>query len=214
LRATDDDGQTGEDTVNLQVGISAPILVFPINGDLNISITPPQDTLRWNAIVGATGYNLQVSNDSMFSSLITLGRDTIVDTFGVIYQALTNGTYYWRVRARNTGGWGDWSEVWSFTATTTPSTTLISPANGTIIDYDSCAYSVQWNMVPNASSYQFQLDTSLDFSSVIIDYNTGMEPYWHTNCVLVHGTKYYWRVRVQNVYGWSNWSDVWYFIRP
>jgi len=68
--------------------------------------------LRWMRVTWATGYEVQVSKNSAFTgaSIIPQTADQLSYTYTA--SPLTNGTYYWRVRA--TGGAGTWSSVESF----------------------------------------------------------------------------------------------------
>jgi len=94
------------DTESLPV---SPALSSPSNNATGISTNP---TLLWSSSSAATSYHVQLSTLSDFSS-------TLVDQSGLAstsYQAsgLLNGTYYWRVRARNAAGPSAWSAVWQF----------------------------------------------------------------------------------------------------
>ena len=73
-------------------------------------------TLHWNRLSGAVDYEVQVDDSAAFTLPLTF--TTIVSNSGLstTISSLPNGTYYWRVRARNTdAGWGAWSIVESFT---------------------------------------------------------------------------------------------------
>jgi Gametolysin peptidase M11 len=67
-------------------------------------------TLTWGRITWATGYQLQIDDNSNLSSPFdtpTIDGNTLEYTT----QALVNGTYYWRVRALPNG---DWSAIQRF----------------------------------------------------------------------------------------------------
>jgi len=67
----------------------------PANGANNIPVTP---TFVWNPVVGATTYELVVSDDPTFK-IITFSRTSTQPVFATD-EALAYGTvYYWRVRA-------------------------------------------------------------------------------------------------------------------
>jgi Tol biopolymer transport system component len=65
-------------------------------------------TLTWNAVSWAEEYEVQVADNSGFNS-----ATSYFAAAGVLNYDLTppeNGTYYWRVRARNIANvWGSWS---------------------------------------------------------------------------------------------------------
>jgi hypothetical protein len=68
----------------------------------------------WRALSGATAYYVQIASDIAFTGII-IGAN-VSDTVYVPAQSLNNGTYYWRVRAKNERNiWGDWSDasIWT-----------------------------------------------------------------------------------------------------
>jgi fibronectin type 3 domain-containing protein len=66
-------------------------------------------TLSWDAVDGADSYNIQISTTKVFSP------DSIVRAFATTSSSanekLPPGNYYWRVRAENKCGSGDWSDI-------------------------------------------------------------------------------------------------------
>ncbi|HWA05235.1 MAG TPA: T9SS type A sorting domain-containing protein [Ignavibacteria bacterium] len=67
----------------------------------------------WNKSTGAQTYRLQVSQDSLFSSLV-LNDSTLVDSTIVVTNLTTNKYYWWRVNAKNAFGTSPYSSVWKF----------------------------------------------------------------------------------------------------
>ncbi len=88
-----------------------PTLRHPGNTQPNL---PTTFTVRWDSSAGATNYHLQVSVSSLFLST-AVDDSTITTTSHKIGPLLNNTTYYWRVRARNSGGTSAFSSTWSFT---------------------------------------------------------------------------------------------------
>ena len=87
-----------------------PLLAGPAYGSTN---QPLSFTLAWNASERAEFYSLQVSTQTDFSTTI-ISENNLTTTFRVI-SGLSNSTlYYWRVRASNVAGAGNWSQVWNF----------------------------------------------------------------------------------------------------
>ncbi|MGB6121723.1 MAG: hypothetical protein WBG80_07445, partial [Bacteroidota bacterium] len=110
---------------SFSTGLSAPTLVTPSNG----SFTDPDDTvLRWDSVSHASTYQVQVATDPSFSSGVVLDDPSVSDTMKVVTGLASGTIFYWRVSARNGGGPGPVSEVWSFT-TTLPAPVLASPGN-------------------------------------------------------------------------------------
>ena len=88
------------------------VLSSPSDGEEGVGLTP---LLKWEESERADVYDLQLSDDSEFSY-------GLIDTTNIskieiqINEELEKGiTYYWRVRAGNEGGYGDWSDALSFT---------------------------------------------------------------------------------------------------
>jgi hypothetical protein len=88
-----------------------PVLLSPVNGETNQAVST---TLNWNAATRADSYTLQVSTESDFSSTI-INQSGITLTSKEISGLENEITYYWRVRATNTGGNSNWSTTWNFT---------------------------------------------------------------------------------------------------
>lgn len=59
-------------------------------------------------------YQLDIARDENFSDVVYTDAE-LADTFYVYTGFEDNETYYWRVRAENETGWGEYSDVWSFT---------------------------------------------------------------------------------------------------
>lgn len=93
----------------------APDLAAPANEARDQSGTL---TLSWYSSDNATGYTLQVDNNSNFSS--TLVNVSVSETLDEVTGLSEGETYYWRVSAENPAGTGDWSEVREFTTEGAP----------------------------------------------------------------------------------------------
>ncbi|MGQ9604224.1 MAG: S8 family serine peptidase [bacterium] len=186
-----------------------PTLVSPANGATNVSIPV---TLTWNASSGATSYNVQVSTNSSFTSLVY--NQTGITSTSTTVSNLSEGTlYYWRVSATNSAGTSAWSSVWSFTTasgtgTPPPAPTLVSPSNGAT--GVSRTPTLTWNASPGATSYRVQVSRYSSFSTVVYD-KTVTTTSVKLDIKLSGWTTYYWRVCAINQYGTSPWSSVWNF---
>ncbi|MBI3005411.1 MAG: fibronectin type III domain-containing protein [Ignavibacteriales bacterium] len=139
-----------------------PTLVSPANGATNLDTAV---TLQWNVAAGATLYHLQVSSNSGFSSLV-LDDSSITQTSRTV-QLFHNTTYYWRVRAKNSGGSSAFSASWNFTTkavnaptvTTNPATEIASSSailNG-VVNPNGLLTTVKFNWgttpaVPNSAN--------------------------------------------------------------
>ncbi len=118
--------------------------------------------------------------------------------------------YYWRAKVRNTNDTSQWSSVWNFKTAyeLTEIPILVAPENSSSnISYTS--FSIDWDAITGANNYQYQISSTYDFTSIIRSGNTSLTDRTITN--LQANTMYYWRVRGENVNGYSNWSEVWDF---
>jgi hypothetical protein len=85
-------------------------LVLPLPGTRYMDTTA---TLLWDVVLNAADYQVQVAVDSAFTSFL-------VDSVGIVKTTLktppsiSGGQFWWRVRARNDKGYGNWSTTFSF----------------------------------------------------------------------------------------------------
>ena len=91
----------------------APVLTLPLDAATGVIRKP---TFTWDAILGATSYNLQVSTSATFTGLLAINRTVSTPLYTHTLNLAANTTYYWRVRANGAYGPGFWqSPVFSFT---------------------------------------------------------------------------------------------------
>ena len=172
-------------------------------------------TFLWAGLPGATGYNLQASAVSSFKSLainVTLSSTTY--TYGS--DLVGAATYYWRVRAKNTYGWGPYSAAWDFKTGNPPSVPLLLlPSNNSLVSsYDHVNFSWKPSTTPSGTSfshYEIQLASDAVFSSPLFDAVPG-GPSYAASVALSPNTTYFWHVRAYNTAGdLSGWSLTWSF---
>ena len=89
----------------------APLLHSPAD---EATQPPDASTLIWRSQIHATSYTLQVSTSPDFSTLV-VDQTSLADTLFSATTLENNTTYYWRVCACNVAGQGVYSDVWSFT---------------------------------------------------------------------------------------------------
>ncbi len=179
-----------------------PTLTSPANG-YSSTASP---LLSWNPSVNATSYDMQVATDVNFVSLV-INQTGLVNTN---YQTnLSPNTYYWRVSATNSSGTSAYSGVRSFTVITTipiPDVPVLSsPASG---HASPNSPSLSWNPSANATSYDLEVTTDLNFANLVIQ--TGLvNTSYQTN---LSPNTYFWRVRATNSSGTSAYSEIWGFL--
>lgn len=89
-------------------------------------------TLKWLNTSRAEKYHLMVSTDTSFTNIV-INDSTVTDTLKVLTNLDILTYYYWKVRAVNDGGKGDFSQRWAFRTMGLPvNTALIQPADTTI----------------------------------------------------------------------------------
>lgn len=98
-------------------------LLSPVNGAEDV---PQTVTLSWN-VLGAVSYDLQLSTDELFSSIV-LEEDGIGQAFLEIADLEENTVYYWRIRGVNASGVSDWAEPFMFRTAIDTSTEEDLPA--------------------------------------------------------------------------------------
>lgn len=90
---------------------AAPTLVSPANDSTSV---PRSFHLSWLWQERADNFTVHLSKTPDFSRL-DVADDQIFGTLINFSYLDANTKYYWRVRGKNEGGLGAWSEVWSFT---------------------------------------------------------------------------------------------------
>ncbi|RKX29852.1 MAG: hypothetical protein DRP46_06595, partial [Candidatus Zixiibacteriota bacterium] len=182
----------------------APLLVSPDDGATGLSQPVYTD---WGDAAGADLYELQIDSTIAFSAPVC---DSSMTATNCDVADLQDGeTYYWRVRAHNDVGWGDWSLVRNFSVDCqTPNAPAASaPGNGA--DNLVLPVTISWSSVGDATNYRLQVDDTSDFASPIVDQTMSGTTYSPSG--LDDGVTYYWRVSAGNDCGWSAMSTAWNF---
>jgi Zn-dependent metalloprotease len=191
------------DNVRLYTCIPAPSAfnkTGPANGDTNQSTSP---ALIWGASSGATSYQYcyDSTNDNACTNWINNGTSTSKVLSGLSLKT----TYYWHVRAVNSGGTtyanGSPTAFWLFRTLDPPGAfDKTSPSNGST--GVSLSPTLAWNSSPFAGSYQYCYDlindnqcnrtwSSAASTSVnISNLGTNTTYYWQVRAVNAAGTTY------------------------
>lgn len=195
--------------VQFKTLINSPELILPAQGAVVEVLYP---IFEWNTVDDATGYEIEVSLDSNFTSLYKYDNFLVQNTMsfaGAPFQEKT--TYYWRVRAKNNEGKSLWSQFSFFTiqeqAVGAPN--KLVPFNSQVsLPFE---FTFIWNSQASALSYDFELASDNQFTNMVASANiigsdtsyaiTGLAPF----------TYYYWRVRTINKGGAGNWGITFKF---
>ena len=100
----DDDFSGWSSVRSLRIAYAAPVLTLPLDAAIGVALKP---TFTWDAIPGATTYNLQVSKSSTFAGIAGHQQDDQCadpPPTPTPCNLTPNTTYYWRVRANGSYG--------------------------------------------------------------------------------------------------------------
>ncbi|MBK9333502.1 MAG: hypothetical protein IPM96_14150 [Ignavibacteria bacterium] len=119
---------SGETFAIVSNGSHSDTIYFSVNGELLVpSVTvlnEPVDSaivsssnlkFNWNIVEYAGYYEFQLAKDINFSSIF-FEDNTITDSNIIVPSVEHSNAYYWRVRALNSAGAGNWSSVRTLTA--------------------------------------------------------------------------------------------------
>jgi hypothetical protein len=130
----------------------------------NLTATPEGASipaLSWSPVAKATGYQVQVDNDSGFGSpefnLSTVNFRATPTT------ALRSGTQHWRVRTVKGTDTSAWREGSPFSVSPISVPVPTSPAEGANLPQPGSPPLLQWQGSPGASSYTVEVDGDSDF---------------------------------------------------
>jgi hypothetical protein len=180
-----------------------PVLVSPANGATS---QPVSLTLVWNTATNAATYHLQVATDIGFTSIFA--QDSLLTDSQLVVSGLSNSTnYYWRVRAKNSGGIiSNWASYRSFTTTVTVplSVVIVSPADSMVIVADSVR--LRWNTgTPSVDRYLVEVATDTNMTVLVVSDSSVIDTS-RSMSSLVNNTTYFWRVKAHNAAGWGSYS--------
>jgi surface-anchored protein len=127
-----------------------PVIVSPAVGE-NLNDNRP--LLVWQRVTDVSGvrYDVQVDNDNDFSSPAV--RENLIENENIrVALGLSDGRWYWRVRAVDGAGHAsNWSSSWFVTDTVPPTVTLTqtpqSPTGQTTLSYAGTATDATTNVV-------------------------------------------------------------------
>ncbi len=187
--------------------VPSPIaLAFPGQGDI---VQADSLRLRWLRGDAQTArFWFEMSSDSLFSSKWL--DSSLSDTSYLVRSLVRGATYWWRVRANNTWGWGPSSDVRRFsTLVDRPGVVVLSyPPNGVTLSGDSIRAS--WNRsTPAITRYWFEMALDSTFTHSFLDSTVADSIYVARG--LQKGSTYWWRVKACNAAGWGSFSDFWRF---
>ena len=181
-------------------------LVAPGDGAL---VTSDSAVLTWHETFPEVDrYWLEGDTDSLFATPFI--DSLLTDTTYLFTPLPHNNTFWWKVKAHNSFGWGLFSEARSFLVyqEIPAAPVLLDPPNSAT--GISTNPTLSWNPSVGAESYALQVSDAPDFSYLVLD-ESQIDSTSYFTSDLQNATTYYWRVSATNDLGTSNWSDEWSF---
>lgn len=171
--------------------LAQPALSAPSDGATAQSVTP---AFSWGSVAGATNYNLHVSTDPGFSTLV-INEFTPLLSYSHLTPELNYYTqYYWKVRSYDGVAW-TWSAATFSFRTELAVPVLNTPAAASF--FVSLTPSFDWNDVTGATEYTITYADNPGFSSPVTVSGLATSDYTITS-PLDYYTNYYWKVTAGN----------------
>jgi titin len=163
-------------------------------------------TVSWSTPGGPlTGYVLDMATDNGFTSIVqTLNPGSGATSQGV--SGLTaNTTYYFRLKAQNNGG----ESAYSATLQTTTLPNLPgAPTAFTAAPVSSSQINLSWTNGGGQTALELQVSTNSNFSSGVQTLPLDASATTTSVTGLAENTTYYFRLRGQNVAGYSGYAQT------
>src|SRR4051812_14429262 len=174
--------------------LPAPALVAPAEA----AVTDSVPAFSWKPVKNAARYEIEVAADAGFNSVVDKGSFRTLNTFGALSETLPNGTYYWHVRALDTGNTaGAWSKGRSLRKSWITQPQPMAPTDGAEGTYPASPIVLTWSAVPRAFKYLVYVSTDPALGSLAV--SDGGKPIetsatsWAITGALAPG-RYYWAV--------------------
>lgn len=140
---------------------AAPNLLSPANGAIGI---PLMANMQWQAVSGATSYNIQLATDVNFNNIVYNANPTGISQTVPAGTLQLNTLYFWRVRASNAGGFGPYSTTRNFRSTTTSVNSI-----GTVIPTEFKLYNNYPNPFNPSTTIRFDIPKNTDVKIRVFD---------------------------------------------
>ncbi|PIH58354.1 fibronectin type III domain-containing protein [Paenibacillus sp. LK1] len=135
VRALTDTNTSAWTAILTQSTLPASVTGFTINSVTNVAIA-----LKWNAVTGATGYDLEIDGTVLSTTATAFTKSGLT----------ANTDHTFRIRSKNAAGVGTWSDL--IKGTTQLSTPVLKGTS------DRTGIVLTWDAVNGASSYEIEAD--------------------------------------------------------
>jgi hypothetical protein len=211
-----------EDIYELPIISNAPVSPSIANENVrlaNMSLTP---FLNWNYSGATNTYRIQVSEIADFSTIVN--DSTLAYNQFQAYNLKPETTYYWRVKAKNTKGESNWSDMGAFTTDRIVDLPPVPVVKGPLNNAKEIN-SANFSFYPSPTATEYEIELIDEISKEI--YGTKEYNLIRTTETAVYidlyrdehiyrlqpNYKLYWRVRAKNGAGYSMWSRYHTFDR-
>ncbi|MFA6233276.1 MAG: S8 family serine peptidase [Bacteroidota bacterium] len=183
--------------------LTAPVLLLPVN---DATAQPDPSELKWSAVNGAAAYDLQAAGSLSFLM-------PVIDTSGISGTSFLPSTafgagrwIYWRVRARDVGNTGPWSDVWRFRLLRDLPEAAALKSPDPDAENQPQQLMLLWKSLKIVDSFRVQISALQDFASTVADVATTDSMY--IAGPFAAGSSWYWHVRGENERGAGPWSEI------
>ncbi len=162
---------------------------------------------NWLKTDDALNYNIDIAYDSLFTNFVNGYNNLLIssDTFKIVNSLQCNTKYFYRVRAYNSCGTSENSNIVSVSTYGVPAKAIVSIAS----NISNTSFYITWNKIFNSSEYILDISTDSLFTNYVNGYNNLIVIDTSLNIVnLSCSTKYYYRVITKNICGVGEYSDT------
>ena len=186
------------------------VVLLDIPDQLEVDVGIPT-TLTWipcPAVEDVTSYDIQIATNTSFTNLL-IDSNLIGSNVGSFLTSilLESNQYYWRVRANNSSGNGQWSEVRTFYTIELPPSAPIrqSPNGGEVV---GLGIAFTWSEGERASEYRLIIARDAQFQIVVREI-VGISSNSTSRYVILQDINqaFYWKIGAING-GGEAWSDT------
>ena len=173
LRAYNTYGTSGNSNI-ITVTTNIPVPSAPV-ATAATSITPTGFAANWNTDATATGYFLDIATDAGFTNFVS-GYNNLNVNNVLTYPVnglSSNTTYYYQIRAYNTGGTSGNSNIITVTTNIPAPSAPVATAATSITP---TGFTSNWNSSATATGYYLDVATNVGFTNFVSGYNNTAYP--------------------------------------